>query len=314
MKVHNVIIVGSGPAGYTAALYAARAELSPLVFEGFSLGGNPGGQLMTTKEVENYPGFEKGIDGPDLIEQMRNQAKRFGTEFVTEDVIEVDLKKKPFMVKTSTQTAYCKALIISTGAKTRTLDIPGADEYWQKGVSTCAVCDGALPLFRNKDIYVVGGGDSAMEEAIFLTKFASHVFVVHRRDTLRASKILAQQANKHDKITFILDSVVEEIKGEALLKEVIIKNLKDDSLSVHEAGGLFFAIGHDPNVGFLNGQLDLTENKYIKTAPDCTHTNVPGVFAAGDVQDEHYKQAVTAAASGCQAALDAEHYIQSIDV
>jgi len=312
MEKRKLIIVGSGPAAYTAAIYAARANLNPLVYEGF-FSGTAGGQLMTTTDVENYPGFPEGIMGPDLMIRFRAQAVRFHTTVLTEDVTAVDLSSHPFKVTANKTSAEADALIIATGATAKRLDIEGAGdgEFWQKGVSACAVCDGAAPLFRNKPLFVIGGGDSACEEAIFLTKFGSKVFLVHRRDKLRASKIMAERAMNHPKVEILWDSVVTKVEGSDVVGSVTIQNVHTKSEEKREAGGLFFATGFIPNVGFLNGQLELESNNYIKVTPGTTNTSVEGVFAAGDVQDHEWRQAVTAAGSGCMAALSAERWLSA---
>jgi thioredoxin reductase (NADPH) len=309
--VEKLVIIGSGPAGYTAAIYAARANLNPLMFEGFMEGGIPGGQLMTTTEVENFPGFPEGITGPDLMETMRKQAVRFGTRVVPEDVVRVDLTTKPYLVQGTGTTVRAHAIIIATGATAKRLDIPGTGdhEFWQKGVSACAVCDGAAPIFRNKDVFVIGGGDTAAEEAMFLTKFASHVYIVHRRDQLRASKIMADRVLKHPKITVLWDSVINRVLGDKVVRQVVVQNLKTGEEKTMDAGGLFFAIGHQPNTGFLQGALATDPSGYLLVAPGTSKTALEGVFAAGDVQDHVYRQAVTAAGSGCMAALDAERWL-----
>lgn len=312
MKKAQVIIIGSGPAGYTAAIYAARANLAPIMFEGF-FSGPAGGQLMTTTEVENFPGFPEGITGPELIENCRKQAIRFGTQILSEDVESIQLEKHPFVVKGKKHTFSANAIIICTGATANRLDIKGANEgeFWQKGVTACAVCDGAMPIFRNRDLYVIGGGDSAVEEATFLTKFGKKVFLVHRRDRLRASKIMQERASSHPKIEILWNSEITEILGDNVVREVRIKNNKTHKETLHDAGGVFFAIGHTPNTAFLNGQIDLHSNGYIKVTPGTCKTSVPGVFAAGDVQDFVYRQAITAAGTGCMAALEAEHWISA---
>lgn len=313
MKKRKVVIVGSGPASYTAAIYAARANLEPLIFEGFMSGGPVGGQLMTTTDVENYPGFPEGISGPDMMVLFRKQAERFGTTFITEDVKRVDLKQYPFLVESDSETVYAEALIIATGAQAKRLDIPGTrdNEFWQKGVTACAVCDGSAPIFRAKPLFVVGGGDTAVEEALFLTKFGSKVFVVHRRDELRASKIMAQRLLSHPKVEMLWNSVIEKVEGDTVVRSITIKNLVTGAVTSHPAAGLFFAIGHDPNTAFLGGQIELEPNKYIKVVKGTTLTNVEGVFACGDVQDHYYRQAVTAAGTGCMAALDAERWLSA---
>lgn len=312
MEKRKLVIVGSGPAAYTAAIYAARANLHPLLYEGF-FSGPAGGQLMTTTEVENYPGFPEGITGPDLMEKFRKQAERFGTTLLTEDVLSVDLSKRPFLVKGKTTEAEADALIIATGATAKRLDIPGTKdgEFWQKGVSACAVCDGAMPIFRNKPLYVVGGGDTAVEEAIFLTKFASKVFIVHRRDELRASKIMSDRALSHPKIALIWNHVLVRVEGDSAVRSVTLQEVKTGKETTHEAGGVFFAIGHEPNTAFLEGKLETHPNGYLKVKPGTSYTALEGVFAAGDVQDHVYRQAVSAAGSGCMAALDAERWLSS---
>jgi len=308
----ELVIIGSGPAGYTAAIYAARANLFPVLFEGF-FSGVAGGQLMTTTEVENYPGFPEGITGPKLMEAFRKQAERFGTTFHTEDVQSVEFLKSPFLIKGSSHSYLAKSVIIATGATAKCLDIPGAgeNEFWQKGVTACAVCDGAMPIFRNKPLFIIGGGDTAVEEALFLTKYASKVYMVHRRDTLRASKIMAKRAIEHPKIEILWDSVLSNIPGDTVLSQVTIKNVKTTPESPKEARGVFFAIGHTPNTDFLKGKIDLHDTGYIKIKPGTTTTSVEGVFAAGDVHDHVYRQAVTAAGSGCMAALESERWLTS---
>jgi len=270
------------------------------------------GQLMTTTDVENFPGFPEGVQGPDLMTLFRKQAEKFGTKIIAETVSKVDLKQRPFVVTSPSHKVLAQTLIIGTGATAKRMDIPGArdGEYWQKGVSACAVCDGALPMFRNKPVFVIGGGDSAMEEGSFLTKFASTVFIVHRRDTLRASKIMQQRALTNPKIQFLYNSVVESAEGNGeTLTTLKIKNVLTNETKSHEAAGLFFAIGHQPNSIFLDGQVATDEQGYILTKPGTTETNVPGVFACGDVQDKKYRQAITAAGTGCMSALDAEHFL-----
>jgi len=307
MKKAKVVIIGSGPAGYTAAIYAARANLSPVLYEGF-FSGVSGGQLMTTTDVENYPGFPEGVSGPQLVDQFRKQAIRFGTEMITDDVIDVDFSQYPYKVigKNNAHEAY--SIIISTGAEANRLNIPGANEgeFWQKGVTACAVCDGAMPIFRNKDLYVIGGGDSAVEEATFLTKFGNKVYLVHRRDKLRASKIMQQRAMTHPKIEILWDSVVDKVEGDTVVRSVTIKNLLTGVEEKRPAGGLFFAVGHTPNTAFLKGQIELHDNGYIKVVPGTTQTSRELVYAAGDVQDHVYRQAITAAGTGCMAAIEAE--------
>ena len=303
----RVTIVGSGPAGLTAAVYTARANLEPLVIEGIQAGG----QLMLTTEVENYPGFVDGIMGPELMESMRAQAARFGTQFLTDNVTEVDFAKPPFTVKTADQSVSSDTVIISTGASALMLGVPGEKELLGHGVSTCATCDGFF--FRNQEIVVVGGGDSAMEEANFLTRFATKVTVVHRRDTLRASKIMQDRATNNPKIEFVWDSAVTEIFGNGKVAGVRLKNLKSGEESELAAGGVFVAIGHTPNTGLFEGKLELAGG-YIVTPGEGTQTSVPGVFAAGDVVDFRYRQAITAAGMGCMAAIDAERYLEGIPI
>ncbi len=312
MKKITLAIIGSGPAGYTAAIYAARANLKPVLFEGF-FSGPAGGQLMTTTEVENYPGFPEGISGPELMDNFRRQALRFGTEVLTEDVEAVDFQQRPFVVKGKNHQFLADSVIIATGATANRLDIPGAGEdgFWQKGVTACAVCDGAMPIFRNRPLFVIGGGDSAVEEATFLTKFGSKVSIVHRRDQLRASKIMQQRALSHPKIEILWDSAVTKVEGDTVVRSVTIKNLKTGAEIKQEAGGLFFAVGHTPNTAFLQGQIDLHENGYIKVQPGTCRTNVELVFAAGDAQDHVYRQAISAAGSGCMAAIEAERELSA---
>lgn len=302
--MRNVVILGSGLAGLTAAIYTARANLSPLLVEGVQAGG----QLSLTTEVENYPGFPKGIMGPQLIQDMRAQAARFGTEYLSGDVSAADLKRSPFTVTIEgEQTIETKTLIIATGASAIMLGVPGEARLMGHGVSTCATCDGYF--FRGKELVVVGGGDSAMEESTFLTKFATRVSVAHRRDTLRASKIMQDRASKNEKITFIWNSVVEEVLGGSVVTGVRLRNVASGETSELKTAGLFVAIGHTPNTGLFMGQFEMDAKGYILTK-NGTHTNVPGVFAAGDVQDPKYRQAVTAAGSGCMAAIDAERFLE----
>jgi thioredoxin reductase (NADPH) len=303
-KPRDVTIIGSGPAGLTAAVYAARASLQPLMIEGVEAGG----QLMLTTEVENYPGFIDGIMGPELMERMRKQAGRFGTEFLTDNVTSVDFSSAPFEIRTGDQVFHSRSVIISTGASARMLGVPGEKELLGHGVSTCATCDGFF--FRDQELLIIGGGDSAMEEAIFLTKFASKVTVVHRRDSLRASKIMQDRAFDHPKIDFVWDSVLTEIFGNGKVAGARVKNVRTGEESEIPAGGVFVAIGHTPNSSLFEDQLELTGG-YIVTKGDGTETSVPGVFAAGDVVDFRYRQAITAAGMGCMAAIDAERYLEA---
>jgi thioredoxin reductase (NADPH) len=307
--VRNVIIIGSGPAGYTAALYAARANLKPLVFEGSV---SWGGALMNTTDVENYPGFPEGIQGPALMENFRAQAERFGAELVTDDVVEVDLSGEIKAVKDHAGTIYyARSVIIATGSMYRELGLENEKRLSGHGVSWCATCDGFF--FRGKDVVVVGGGDSALEEATFLTRFADSVTVVHRRDTLRASKIMQDRAFANDKIRFLWDSEVVDVLGEGTLTGVRVRNVHSGEERTLETGGLFVAIGHDPRSDLFAGQVHRDEEGYILVDAPSTRTNVPGVFAAGDVVDHTYRQAITAAGTGCAAALDAERYLTALD-
>jgi len=304
--MERLIIIGSGPAGLTAAIYAARANLKPLVLAG----GLYGGQLMLTTEVENYPGFPEGIMGPDLMMKFREQAERFGAQIENVDVTEVDFSKQPLVVRTADDEYRAKTVIVATGASARWLQIPGEEKLRGRGVSTCATCDGAF--FRNKHIVVVGGGDSAMEEALFLTRFGHKVTVVHRRNHLRASKIMADRAHAHEKIDFIWDTVVDGVLGDTHMTGLRLRNIEDGSAFDFDADALFIAIGHDPNTSVFKGQLELDEAGYI-VSPDGTMTNIEGVFVAGDVNDLRYKQAITAAGAGCKAAMDAERYLEALE-
>ncbi|HHZ83269.1 MAG TPA: thioredoxin-disulfide reductase [Nitrospirales bacterium] len=302
--MHKVVIIGSGPAGLTAALYCARANLAPLVVEGIQAGG----QLTLTTDVENYPGFPQGIMGPQLMTDMREQAARFGTEFLTEDVTAVNLKTRPFTITIAEKPEIeTQTVIVSTGATALMLNIDSEQQYLGQGVSTCATCDGAF--FKEKELIVVGGGDSAMEEGTFLTKFASTVTIVHRRNTLRASKIMQERAFRNEKVKFIWDSVVEEVYGDGVVQGVKLRNLKTTELTDKPCSGVFIAIGHTPTTTLFVDQLDMDPQGYLLTH-DGTKTNIPGVFAAGDVQDHVYRQAVTAAGSGCMAAIDVERFLE----
>ena len=308
-QTRDVVIIGSGPAGLTAATYAARANLEPLLIEGITAGGPTGGQLTLTTDVENYPGFPQGIMGPQLIQDMRAQAERFGTSFVTDDVTELDLDQRPFrIVTTSNGEVFANTLILATGARPRKLGIPGEDELWGGGVSACATCDGFF--FRDKQVVVVGGGDTAMEEATFLTKFASKVTVVHRREELRASQIMQERAFKNDKVEFIWNANVTEIHGSnGIVSGVTLTDTNSGETRQLDTDGVFLAIGHIPNTSLVDGVLDTDDEGYLVVDEPTTRTNVPGVFAAGDVMDTIYKQAVTAAGTGCRAAIDAERFL-----
>jgi thioredoxin reductase (NADPH) len=312
MEKAKLVIIGSGPAGYTAAIYAARANLAPIVFEGF-FSGLAGGQLMTTTEVENYPGFPEGVTGPDLMTHFRNQAIRFGAVMLQEDVQEVDFSNHPYVIKGAKHSFEAMSVIIATGATANRLEIPGTGdgEFWQRGVTACAVCDGAMPIFRHKDLFVIGGGDSAVEEATFLTKFAKKVYLVHRRDKLRASKIMQERALSHPKVEIIWDTEIVKVSGDDVVREVTLKNIKTNEEHVRHAGGVFFAVGHTPNTSFLNKQVDLHDNGYIKVIPGTTQTSCDLVFAAGDVQDHVYRQAITAAGTGCMAAIEVERELSA---
>jgi thioredoxin reductase (NADPH) len=301
--VREVIVIGGACAGYTAALYAARANMNPLVIEGL----NWGGQLMITSEVENYPGYPDGVLGPEMMQEFRRQAERFGAQFITDDATTVDFSERPFRVWVGDDEYRAETVIIATGANARQLGLVSEKRLQGRGVSYCAVCDAAF--FKDADVVVVGGGDSAMEEATFLSKFADKVNVVHRRDVFRASPIMVDRAESHDNIGFVLDSVVEDVVGNERVTGVVVRNVKNDERSELKADALFVAIGHDPNTALFRGQLDMDENGYILTKGKSTETNIPGVFAAGDVQDHVYRQAVTAAGSGCMAALDAERWL-----
>jgi thioredoxin reductase (NADPH) len=304
--IENVVIVGSGPAGLTAALYTARANLAPLVIEGAA----PMGQLMLTTEVENYPGFRDGIMGPALMAEFRAQAERFGARFVTADATAVDLSGPPFKITAAGTTYEARTTIISTGATARMLDVPGERELLGRGVSTCATCDGFF--FKGQELVVVGGGDSAMEEATFLTKFATRVTIIHRREEFRASAIMIDRARANDKISFLLNSVVEEVLGDGTVSAVRVRNVETNAVSDLPTGGMFVAIGHDPTTALFKGKLELDDNGYIVVKHPTTATSVTGVFACGDVVDHIYRQAVTAAGTGCAAAIDAERYLESV--
>jgi thioredoxin reductase (NADPH) len=301
--IRNLIIIGGGPAGYTAALYAARANLQPLVIEGFQWGG----QLMITSDVENYPGYADGVMGPEMMADFRRQAERFGTEFVTDDVTEVDFSARPYKIVVDKEEYRANAVIVATGASARWLGLPGEQTFQGRGVSACATCDGAF--FRDKELIVVGGGDTAMEEATFLTRFATKVTVVHRRDEFRASQIMLDRARQNEKIEFLTNAVVDDIHGDGKVESVTLRDTQTGRTWEQKVDGVFVAIGHDPNTKLFVDQLDHDEAGYLVTKPGSTETNIAGVFAAGDVVDHVYRQAVTAAGMGCMAALDAERWL-----
>ena len=307
--IKNVVIVGSGPAGHTAAIYSARANLSPFMFEGYMMGGSAGGQLTTTTDVENYPGFPEGVEGPELMQLFRKQSERFGTEMVQEDVTSADFSQRPFVLKSENREVHAHSVIISTGATAKRMGVPNEEKMWNNGMSACAVCDGALPMFRNQPLMVIGGGDTAVEEATYLTKFGSMVYMVHRRDQLRASKIMQERAFKNPKLEIIWDTVLEDAVGKDYLTGARLKNIKTQEVREMEVTGLFYAIGHTPNTSIFNGQLDLDGAGYIKLKVGTQETNIEGVFAAGDVHDHKYRQAVTAAGTGCAASLEAERWL-----
>lgn len=312
MVHHRVVIVGSGPAAHTAAIYLARAEIKPTLYEGMLANGiAAGGQLTTTTDVENFPGFPEGVTGSELMENMRKQSERFGTEIITETISKVDLSQRPFKYWTEfnedQEANTADAIILATGASAKRLDLPGEDKYWQQGISACAVCDGAVPIFRNKPLVVVGGGDSAAEEALFLTKYGSKVYVLVRKDKLRASTIMAKRLLSHPKVEVLFNTVSKEAKGDGkLLSHVTVEDVRTGEQRDLEANGLFYAIGHIPATSIVQGQVETDEDGYIKTVPGSTLTSVKGLFAAGDVQDKRYRQAITSAGTGCMAALDCE--------
>ena len=306
-SIRELIIIGGGPAGYTAALYAARADLEPLVIEGFAWGG----QLMITSDVENYPGYADGVMGPAMMSDFRRQAERFGAEFVTDDVTRVDFSSQPHRVWVGDDEYAAKAVVVATGASARWLGIESEQQHKGRGVSACATCDASF--FREKEVYVVGGGDSAFEEALFLTKFATHVHLVHRRDEFRASRTMVDRAEANDKLDFVLSAVVDEILGDAKVEGLRLRSTETGETWEVPADGVFVAIGHDPNTELFRDQLDHDPNGYLVTRAGSTATNVPGVFAAGDVQDHTYRQAITAAGTGCMAALDAEKFLAAFE-
>lgn len=311
-NVEKLVIIGSGPAAHTAAIYAARADLSPLLFEGFMAGGvAAGGQLTTTTEVENFPGFPESIYGPDLMVRMREQSVKYGTRIKTETVNSVDLHSDPFIVTSDGGETKGETLIIATGATAKRLKIDGEETYWQKGISACAVCDGALPVFRDKPLVVIGGGDTACEEASFLSKFGSKIYLLVRRNVLRASQSMQKRVSKNPKIEILWETEAQAAMGEQFLTGVRILDKKAKEERTIEASGLFFAIGHTPNTTFLGDQLDMDDDGYLLTESNSTKTNIPGVFACGDVRDKVFRQAVTAAGMGCMAALEAERYLEA---
>ncbi len=311
--IEQLVIIGSGPAGYTAAIYAGRAQLQPLMFEGFVAGGLPGGQLMTTTEVENFPGFADGIQGPALIKEMRQQAVRWGAKLITDDVVRVDFSQRPFTIATDDLEVKAHAVIICTGATAKRLHIIGEEQFWNNGISACAICDGINPLFKDVEIAVVGGGDSAAEEALYLTKYASKVHLLVRSDRLRASKIMQERVLTHDKIRIHWQALPISADGDDVLRSLQIQDQKSGALTELKVGGLFYAIGHTPNTQLFQDKLDLDDKGYIKTIGKSTATNIVGVWAAGDVQDHIYRQAITAAGTGCMAALEAERWLAEIN-
>ena len=305
----DLVIIGSGPAGHTAAIYAARANLKPFMFEGYVAGGSAGGQLTTTTDVENYPGFPDGIQGPELMQLFRKQAERFGTEMVGEDIVEVDFSKRPFVIKSEQREVKAKSVIIATGAVAKRMGVPNEEKMWNNGMSACAVCDGALPFFKNQPLMVIGGGDTAVEEASYLTKFGSVVYLVHRRDELRASKIMQKRAFDNKKLEIIWDTTFEDAIGDDFVTGARVQNVKTKEVKDITVAGIFYAIGHTPNTQMFEGQLDLDEIGYIIVKAGTQETNIEGVFAAGDVHDHKYRQAVTAAGTGCAAALESERWL-----
>jgi thioredoxin reductase (NADPH) len=310
MSHHPVLIIGSGPAGYTAALYTSRAGLKPLVLAGFMAGGQAGGQLMTTTEVENFPGFPEGIQGPDLMGRLREQVKRFGAELKDVDVVKVDFAVRPFKIWTDEAEFTADAVIIATGATAKKLNTEPEKRFWNRGASACATCDGSLPIFRNKPIVVIGGGDTALEEANYLTRFGSEVILVHRRNEFRASEIMVQRTKDNPKIRIKTPYVLEDTAGGKLLEKVVLKNTATGTVEEIPANGLFIAIGHEPNTALFKDWIDLDETGYVKTDGH-TRTKIPGVFAAGDCVDKIYRQAITAAGQGCMAALQAERWLET---
>lgn len=309
--VENLVIIGSGPAGYTAAIYAGRANLKPVVFEGYQAGGLPGGQLMTTTEVENFPGFPDGITGPQLMDRMKAQAVRWGAELYTEDVTHVDLSQRPFVIRSDEREIKAHSVVIATGATAKRLGLPSEHQFWSRGISACAICDGATPLFRGADLVVIGGGDTAAEEAIYLTKYGSHVHLLVRREEMRASKAMQDRVLENPKITVHWNTVAVDVYGNGLMEGVRVKNIQTNAETDIPAKGLFYAVGHTPNTQLFQGQLELDEIGYVVTQHGSVETNVEGVFAAGDVQDHEFRQAITAAGTGCMAAMLAERWLSS---
>lgn len=310
--VENLVIIGSGPAGYTAAIYAARANLKPFVFEGFQAGGLPGGQLMTTTEVENFPGFPEGITGPQLMDRMKAQAERWGAELVTEDVISVDLSQRPFIVRSEEREVRTHSIVIATGATAKRLGLPTEHEFWSRGISACAICDGATPIFHGAELAVIGGGDSAAEESVYLTKYGDRVHMLVRSEKMRASKAMQDRVLNNPKITVHWNSQPVDVVGEnGRMNGIKLRDTKTGEESILPVKGLFYAIGHTPNTSLFKGQLELDEVGYIVTKPGSVETSVEGVFAAGDVQDHEYRQAITAAGTGCMAAMLAERWLSA---
>ena len=309
-NIENVIIIGSGPAGHSAAIYASRANLNPLMYEGLMAGGvAAGGQLTTTTEVENYAGFPEGISGPDLMSRMREQSVKYGTKIKTATIDKVDLSHYPFKIYSEEEEMLAYSIIIATGSIANRLHVPKEGEFWQRGISACAVCDGALPLFYEQELAVIGGGDTACEEASYLTKYGKKVYLIHRRDKLRASQTMQDRVFNNPKIEMIWNHSLVDVEGDNQLQKVILENTITKEQSSKEVRGLFYAIGHTPNTGFLSNQIELDSDKYIVTKNGSTQTSIEGVFAAGDVQDKVYRQAITSAGTGCMAALDAEHFL-----
>lgn len=313
-KIENIVIIGSGPAGYTASIYAGRANLNPLVFAGFEKGGLPGGQLMTTTEVENFPGFPEGITGPNLMDLIGKQARRWGANIFTEDVSSVDLRSRPFVICSEEREVKAHSIIIATGATAKRLGLPSEEKFWNAGISACAICDGATPFFSGAELAIIGGGDTACEEAIYLTKYGSHIHLLVRRDELRASKAMQERCVKNEKITVHWNTQAVDVFGSDRMEGLIIKNNKTGKESELQAGGLFYAIGHKPNTELFQGQIELDERGYVVTKTGSVETSVEGVYAAGDVQDHEFRQAITAAGSGCMAAMLAERWLSVNDL